>query len=303
MPGMRLRDGRGAGLFGQLSASEKSELYLRYRSGEDLTAAAAALGLKVSSLERELRRWAASCVPPSPKPTYDKPETITEPALVLSDAHCPYHDADFVNQAVEIARGRGAKVCILAGDLLDMNFCSPFVPNARDLLVEELELAEAFLGALRRAFERVVWLMGNHEFRLFRLVGSGQLPASRLQRMVINDDAVVFSPYFYCRAVGWMVCHPANASVIGGRVASRLATKYHCNVVAAHGHIFGIAQDESGQYIGIDSGACADPHRLEYIATRPNTRPQLVQGAVVIEPNRATLLTKTMSFALEAARR
>jgi len=278
--------------FSQLERAEQLALYMKYKAGEDLTAEAERFGCKVSSLERTLRRWAARQVEPSKKPQYREPPRVEGNVLVLADPHVPYHDASFINKAIDVALAGKVEACIIAGDMFDVNAFSPFDPNLADVLEDEFAAGEAFITTLAETFKEILVLTGNHEGRILKRLGFHQIEHNRLKRLFDPEDVAEFSPYYFCYVQDWMVCHPKNVSSIPGRVAARLAEKYHCNVVAAHGHTFGLAQDVSGQYLGIDSGCCADPSRLEYIALRPNLRPQVHQGAVILQDGYPWLLNR-----------
>jgi predicted phosphodiesterase len=269
-------------VFQRLDYATKAELYLRYKAGDELGEEAARLGLKLSTLERRLREFGAAQVPTSKQPRFDSPPHIEGSALILADPHCPYHDADFVNRVLDIALAGRVEHCVIAGDLLDMNAFSPFDANSNAHFEQDCEEAEGFTEALASAFRSVLWIKGNHEGRLDKRIGLHQLADGRVKRLVSLTDKVVYTGYYFCYVDDWMIAHPKNVSVIAGRVAAQLAGKYRCNVVAGHGHLWGMAPDVSGRYLGIDSGACADPLRLEYNAMRPNTRPMMVQGAVIL---------------------
>jgi predicted phosphodiesterase len=277
--------------FHELDYAAKLDLYSRYKGGADLGPEAVACGAKLSSLERALRRFGETLVHDSPKPRLDQPPTIGD-CLILADIHVPYHDAPFINRCVDIALGMGIKEVAIAGDLLDYNAFSPFDPNVVDTLEAEYAAAENFLGILAGAFARVLRIKGNHDARLDKRIGYHQLPAERARRILTDKPNVVFSDYYHCLCGEWRIAHPKNASTVPGSVAAKLAGKYHCNVVAGHGHLFGVAQDISAHYVGIDSGACVDPARLEYIEARMNTRPCIYQGAVILKGGLPTLIGK-----------
>jgi predicted phosphodiesterase len=283
-----------------LSYDDKYRLALRYQAGEDLHADALELRMKLSSLERRLREWAAGQVAQSPKERFDKPPTTAD-CLVLADPHCPYHDADFINLCVDLAQSAGIKEVIVAGDLVDYNALSPFDPNVHDILETEYATAEQFLEVLSKAFEKVTCIKGNHEARLDKRLGYHQIGADRLGRLFTSASNIHWSPYYHAISGTWRISHPKNASVMPGAVAAKLATKYRTNVIAGHGHLFGVAQDLTGQFIGIDSGACCDPDRLEYITARMNTRPVVYQGAVILRDNYPYLISK--HFDTQALRR
>lgn len=266
-------------------------LYTQYKAGSDFLDEAATLGVRPSSLKRALRRFGTHLVEESPKPRLDKPPTIGD-CLILADIHAPYHDSEFINRCIDAALRGGVEECCIAGDLVDNDALSPFDPRAENILEEEYQSAGQLLDILAHAFRRVLRIKGNHDARLDKRLGFGQLSADRVRQMLTKATNVEFSDYYVCYSGQWMVVHPKNVSVVPGAVAARLAGKYHCNVVAGHGHVFGLAQDVSGQYIGIDSGACVDPLRLEYVSARPNLRPAIVQGAVVLREGYPYLLSK-----------
>lgn len=275
--------------FSQLPYAEQSRLYSLYQQGADIHDECVANGWKVATVERRLREWGARQVKPSAKPRFDAPPTIGD-CLVLADPHVPYHDADFINWCVDRALALGIKECCIAGDLLDHNALSPFDPNVEDTLGDEYAAAEDLLGVLAGAFTTVLRIKGNHDSRLEKRLGYHQLPAERTKRLLTDKANVSFSDYYYCLCGTWRICHPKNASVVPGSVAGRLAGKYHCNIVAGHGHVFGVSQDVSGRYVGVDSGACVDPARLEYVEVRLSTRPAVFQGAVILKDGLPILL-------------
>ena len=269
-------------MFYQLDESSKAGLYARYKQGDELSAEAAALGLKQATLERRLREFGATKVPNSTQPKFNEPPRLSGTTLILADPHCPYHDAEFCNRVIDIALAARAQHCIIAGDLLDMNAFSPFDANSNAHFEQDCEAAEGFVTALAGAFRDVLWIKGNHEGRLDKRIGLHQLSDGRIKRLVSLTDAVTYTGYYYCYVDDWMVCHPKQASRAPGKVAAVLAGKYHRNVVAGHGHLWGLAPDTSGRYLGIDSGLCADPDRLEYDAMCPNCYPRMTQGAVIL---------------------
>ena len=279
--------------FTALPYAERERLYLAYKAGLDMSEGARRVGTKVESFTRKLRKFGETSVPKSAKERFDAPPAIEGDALILADPHCPYHDAAFINQTVTIAVKWGVPNCIVAGDILDYNAFSPFDPNMTDTLEQEFTAGEALLGALAHAFTKVLCLTGNHDARLYKKIGYHQIAPERVGKMLSSAENVEFSPYYFCLlGDNYLVEHPKNVSVLGGKVASSLAAKYHKNVISTHGHLFGMSQDVSGEYVGIDSGCCADPRRLEYISLRHNTRPEVVQGAVILRGGYPWLLNK-----------
>jgi predicted phosphodiesterase len=96
--------------------------------------------------------------------------------LVPGDIHIPIWDRDLVFAVLAFAEDVGVDHLAIAGDLFDVYGASRFSKSARELFgdryrfVEELRAATGFFEECNRIFDRVDWLMGNHEGRLDRFV-------------------------------------------------------------------------------------------------------------------------------------
>ena len=92
--------------------------------------------------------------------------------LFIGDAHIPYHSRSAMDAVLRLAaRTRPAEIVIL-GDWLD---CNQFSQHPKTLhedrdrdLKRDLELAVDYLSELRKCCKRIVYLEGNHEYRLNR---------------------------------------------------------------------------------------------------------------------------------------
>ena len=240
----------------------------------------------------------------SPFTRHNEPVTLSaDNALVLADIHAPYHDAEWLNRLLTMARRLNIQQCVLAGDLLDFATLSHFTPamlEASDIdadLSDELEAAQQICRAIGDTFEHVLWTVGNHEKRLARRLGCRQRVG--ILKSLLGPDAAGFtiSKYGYCiiesHGQRWRPSHPKNYSVIPARVAARLSDKYHMHVIAAHGHDWGQVVSLSGDYLGLACGMCADPYRLEYAVLDDTTSPMMQQGAFMLYRGRPYLLHPT----------
>ena len=88
----------------------------------------------------------------------------------------------------------------------------------------------------------------------------------------------------------WLICHPKNYSPVKNRIAYRLAGKYECNVISAHGHFCGMVVSESGKYICIDSGGLFDPNKILY-AQNTTTYPVWNQGFAMVVGGKPTIMS------------
>ncbi len=230
-----------------------------------------------------------SLVLPARTPLYDTPIELRGNALILSDIHCPFQDAAFINASIDLAQQYDIDTAILAGDLADFNAFSSFGRDVGLDANEELDALAELVDRIAACFDRVAYFAGNHDLRPLKPIRYAGMTLTRLARMFTppaDDKHFLVSDYSWCRlysgGVTWHIEHPRSASVNPTYVARRLAAKFECSVVTAHGHTWGMARSDSGRHWAVDSGICADPLRLGYTQLVHNTRPVQQQGAVLI---------------------
>ena len=237
-----------------------------------------------------------------PYTRFDDPPVIeADSACVLADVHSPFYDAAWCSNVVHQARLKKIPILLIAGDLFDMKTLSPFVPKTSGdfakvpTLSEELDSTAEFCETAQREFERVFVILGNHEERVTRRLGTEQrIGLIRHLLGVRKSKKFVVSPYHYAIIKSsdgqqWRVTHPKNASVIPVRVAANLTLKFEQNVVAAHGHDWGETTSASGRY-ACASGMCCDARYFDYVCLEDNTRPLMQQGAWLLCERKPALL-------------
>ena len=225
-------------------------------------------------------------VQPSDTPRFDKPLRVeAENVVILPDPHVPFHDHGWCNDVIDVALKAGCDTVAVPGDLVDFTAFSKWGRQERVEAEDEIQAARSFLRALARSFRQVLYCGGNHENRLPRATGN-LLELRDTMDMFIRDENVHVTDYQWMEIVSggerFRVEHPKNASVIPGRIPTRLASKYLCHIVGTHGHQWGICRDVSGSFWCIDSGVCADPDKLAYITKVHSTRPHVYRGAVLL---------------------
>lgn len=223
----------------------------------------------------------------APTRIYDDPLCITGDALILADPHVPFHDADLCNRAIELAARWNVQQCVIAGDLVDLTALSPFEPDVPVLPVEEeLAAAEEFAGALANVFERVYWIKGNHDVRLYKRLLKASVAGDRADRLIQLAENVTSTQYHWCivESAGriWQIEHPLSYSQMPGAVGNDLAARFLRNIVVAHSHAVGLRRDRSGRYTIIDSGGVFRPAKLAYINLVHRRNPAVNQGFVII---------------------
>jgi len=209
-----------------------------------------------------------------------------ESALLTFDWHAPFHDARWGNQLIELGIRRKVQLVGIGGDLVDFSAFSKFGRQERVEAEDEIQSAEQIVTALAHEFKQVVYSGGNHEMRLPKKTDN-LLELRDAMGMFVRAKNVTITDYhwFELTSAGerFYIEHPKNASVNSGVVPAKLCAKYHCHVIAGHGHTWGMTRDVSGKFYGIDAGVCCDPDRLAYIVKVHSTRPAVCRGAVLIE--------------------
>jgi len=238
---------------------------------------------KLQNMRRkDCATWSAQ-VPASPMRKYNKPLVVEGDALVLADIHAPFHDAAWINRVSALALRMGIERCIIAGDLADFSAFSVF---GREVDADvELDVLSRVMDTLSANFE-VWYFAGNHDVRPVRRLRDAGLNVKWIMQMFVPSQRCHISDYFWCDLVSggrkFRIEHPKNTSINAGVVPAKLAAKYRCSVIGAHGHVWGMSRDVSGRDWAIDSGVCCDPDRVAYVSQRHNTRPALYRGAVIV---------------------
>lgn len=89
--------------------------------------------------------------------------------LAIGDAHIPTHDEHTLAHAFDYGLKKKVECILLGGDMMDWYSLSTFEKLNRDLQ-SEIDCTVAFLKSLRNTFpqQKIIWMDGNHDFRLDR---------------------------------------------------------------------------------------------------------------------------------------
>lgn len=252
-------------------------------------------------LAPEPPRPAPPQVQPGGQPPLDKEVRMQDTsALVVSDLHVPYHNADLLNRAVDLVNRRypSVKAVVIAGDLFDFSSISRHPKDGREAAInEELQTAGEVLRTLLRPFERAYILPGNHDERLakkleahvpMRFLVDGCLAGNRPPCEIITTEY----DYVYMDhpdpARQWVIGHPSHYSGQGGKTPSGIADLEGRNVITGHNHVIGLAQSPSGKWIGLDIGHMTDPRKHLYVRRRLTKYHRWSAGFAIIVDGYAT---------------
>lgn len=281
----RAMTGSNARIAPEEGTPEWDDLVQRYQQpGANLVQLAREYGYKnVGSLYNVMiRSGVLRSVPASPKKRYDDAPRLYGDTLVLADMQVPFHDADFVMRALEVAHAWGIQQAVSAGDLMNGTAFSKFGHKPADAdWKEEVSITRECLRAMHEAVPSWLLLMGNHDIHIIKALAE-QIDMSDIIKLLDRPRGIKGTDYYYCLVNdNWRISHPRNVSVIPGRVPSMLCAKFGMNVAAGHGHL--VAIYPWNQWMAVDIGVCCDPLRLDYAAQRDNTRPAMQQGALIIK--------------------
>ena len=154
--------------------------------------------------------------------------------------------------------------------------------NEKDGMSTEMGIARRELCHLAIMFERVDFILGNHEGRLLRALQTA-LDPKELLRLLEAGDHWRIAPYYFqyldTSAGRYLIEHPKGAAE---GTAQGLAAKYGCHVIMGHSHALDFSWDISGRYYAIQAGHCVDEIKLPYAAQRHTTKRMHKPGAVIV---------------------
>ncbi len=156
----------------------------------------------------------------------------------------------------------------------------------------ELGIARRELRRLSEQFDRIDFVIGNHEGRLLRALNT-TLDPEEIKRLLELGDKWRIAPYYHSYLVSggekYCIEHPKSAAA---STAAILAAKYSCHILMAHSHHFSITTDVSGKYFAAEIGCLVDEARLPYAAQRHTRAPAHSLGAAIIQNGSPWILTK-----------
>jgi|GEM_PF-2859681 hypothetical protein len=216
---------------------------------------------------------------------FHPPRLPMDDYLIICDVHAPYYSEKWVNRAGIISHLLDVNKIIIVGDLFDMHFISKYYSEYRPEMGEEIEWTEPFMDWLDQ-FDFIFLIQGNHERRA-GIFSDGRIQARFFLRIfgnLVMKNKFKFTNYDSLEiGEDWLLTHAKDYSRIPTRMATRLASKYHRNLINAHGHFFGMTYDVSGKFLCIDLGGLFDISKIEYINLRTTSYPFWKSGFGVLK--------------------
>jgi len=164
--------------------------------------------------------------------------------------------------------------------------------DEQDGMSTELKIAQKILKELEKQFDKIDFVIGNHEGRLLRALQTALNPEELKKLLEIGDKwrvAPFYFSYLTSGGIRWCIEHPKSAAA---STAAVLAAKYKCSVLMAHSHHFSVTTDVSGEHYAAEIGCCVDEARLPYASQRHTRAPAHSLGAAIIRNGYPWVLTK-----------
>ena len=186
--------------------------------------------------------------------------------------------AEAEEKLMDFAQGLPAK---LQGEMMEL-LGDIGTRTEGDGMSTELGVARRELKRISEQFDRVDYVIGNHDGRFLRALQTIIDPKELLRLLEAGDKwriAEYYFSYLDTPKGRFMIEHPKGAAET---TAQNLSAKYGCSVIMAHSHALDFSWDISGRYYAIQAGCCVDESRLPYASQRHHTKRQHKLGAVLV---------------------
>lgn len=159
----------------------------------------------------------------------------------------------------------------------------------------ELTEVRRVVKELSGVFERVDFVLGNHEQRLIRVLNTHLFPQELLRLIEAKEWRI--APYYFSVLVSnnqkFQIEHPKAASQATAR---KLASIHQCHIIMGHSHRWSVERDDSGKFWAIHAGRCVDETRLPYASVRHSTSGFHPLGAVIVKDGYPHVLSSDYPF-------
>ena len=248
-------------------------------------------------------------------------EKLSGYLLCVSDSHFGIQDKHIEEGTVALARDladEGDLTVVFNGDMLDNWLASRFDKDPRRRLEpgahlqEELDELIPYLQAMSDSAEHVYYGMGNHEYRLEKLVTANPalfgLRGLNWDELLEIPDNVTLYDYGYRIHIGPVTFLHGDPN--GAPTASAMLKKYpRLNTVFGHTHRADTAHSTDYDYRGkemstfsINQGHCSDTKKQDYVH-KPNWQKSFVvihyfetRDGIEVDPHLVMVRNDTFSY-------
>jgi hypothetical protein len=216
-----------------------------------------------------------------------QPSVPWEDAILLFDPHCPYHNVTLINEMVDTARRLQIKKLAIIGDLTDLKKQYKKEPQAEGFgLTDELRVTREVIEFLAGWFDEIVATIGNHDFRLIRLL-ENQEDAIALYNLIMNPNKT--GPFRLLREnyllIGeWLYAyHPFRMRKSKGSLSEEMGDHNQKSNLGAHSHRWSMAIHDNGKEVVAEGLHATDPLFHNYHNDRLDTYSSWVPGFWIVK--------------------
>lgn len=163
---------------------------------------------------------------------------------------------------------------------------------------KELAVARQELRVLSQLFDRIDFVLGNHEGRLLSALSSPMFPSDLMAQLKLDEPKWRIAPFYFSLLTSggkeFQIEHPKSAAK---STARKLASVHQRNILMAHSHLLSMEWDDSMEFYAWNIGHCVDGSRLPYHAQRHTSRSNWALGAVIVRDGFPWLLHKEIPWA------
>lgn len=261
-------------------------------------------------------------IAPSPMNIYNQALTMEGDALIMADTEFPFHNADFINNCLELSQSWKITQAIIAGDVLHFDSLStwgaqfehkkspgltedqelelrslltklpddekPQAEKLLDSLVNSDDTVSTELAVARQELHKLSQVFHNVDYILgnheSRLVKALKTPMfpEEILRLLELKEWRI-APYYWSTLISNKEVFQIEHPYNSDKNAPlRLADIFQSNIIAGHSHLLSFQFSSSGKYYAIYTGCCVDEKRLIYASQRHNTRQAHSLGATIV---------------------
>jgi predicted phosphodiesterase len=193
--------------------------------------------------------------------------------LFIPDTHVPYHNKKAFDLLLKVAQDLKPEIVVILGDFADLYSVSKFIkdPSRKNKLKWEIEQVNLALDRIERLnAPLVIYLEGNHEFRLNRYI-SEKVPEldgilDVKQAFNLKNRGWVHVPYRKDYKLGKVyLTHDVDA--VGRNAAHKVIDTYLHSAITGHTHrmIYVVEADGVGEPIlSAQFGWLGDISKIDY---------------------------------------
>lgn len=218
---------------------------------------------------------------------------VTGDCLVTSDWHVPHHHEELVDQLIAVAQRLGIRQLVINGDFLNEDAFSRWKAHPFNVGWKvEKQIAQALLERLCETFDRIYYILDNHDRRIIATHERSQdFDEADLLDLLVTATTrgkIRASIYYHYVIVNktWRVTSPKEYRRQKLALANRVAQMQHMHTIVGGDHLFGLGMDDSGRYVIASNMCMVNQAEVPYVRVKDTTYPNWNPGFYAIIENR-----------------